>query len=220
MPQQTRPDSVVEPDPPAPVPQETRAVLPNFIAGTPETGWYDRLDPSYRMRTGAEARQFFKKGRVFAMLYSEPAGETARFDPHNDAYTTVRFGEAVFTQIRRFVIVSVRRGFVYACAIATYGGQGTRKHGCNPAEHAVICNTGVDPRTCLLPGESLPKEGIQVDPPEQADSNSYLSTKSRLRFGKAYTIEWNVKVKDIGTVAARDMARLLQYYQDEDREIN
>ena len=66
------------------------------------------------MRTGPQARQFFKRGRVFAMLYSEPTGETARYDPGNDAYTTVRFGESVYTQIRRFVVVSVRKSFVYA----------------------------------------------------------------------------------------------------------
>lgn len=66
------------------------------------------------MRTGSQARQFFKRGRVFAMLYTEPTGGTARYDPGNDAYTTVRFGESVYTQIRRFVVVSVRKGFVVA----------------------------------------------------------------------------------------------------------
>jgi hypothetical protein len=66
------------------------------------------------MRTGGEARQFFKKGRVFATLYTEPTGETAQPDPWNDAYTTVKFGQSVFTQIRRFVVVSVRKNFVYA----------------------------------------------------------------------------------------------------------
>lgn len=28
------------------VPLATRASLPNFIAGTPDKGWHDRLDPS------------------------------------------------------------------------------------------------------------------------------------------------------------------------------
>ena len=48
------------------------------------------------------------------MLYTEPTGETARYDPGNDAYTTVKFNESVYTQIRRFVVVSVRRSFVLA----------------------------------------------------------------------------------------------------------
>lgn len=66
------------------------------------------------MRTGSEARQFFKKGRVFATLYTEPTGGTARPNRFNPAYTTVKFGASVYTQIRRFVVVSVRNNFVYA----------------------------------------------------------------------------------------------------------
>lgn len=66
------------------------------------------------MRTGTEARQFFRRGRVFATLYTESAGETARPTHFNDAFTTVKYGEAVYTQIRRFVVVSVRKNFVYA----------------------------------------------------------------------------------------------------------
>lgn len=108
-------------------------------------------------------------------------------------------------------------------AIATYGGQGTRKYGCRPSEHAVICNTDVDPRTCYLPGEyenGMHKEPIQVKPPDPADRNSYLSRASRIRFDKLYAIEWNVKVKDIGMVADWDMGKLLKYYRDEDREVD
>ena len=33
---------------------------------------------------------------------------------NNDSITVVRYGEHAFSQIRRFVIVEVRRGFVYA----------------------------------------------------------------------------------------------------------
>lgn len=68
----------------------------------------------YRMRTGAQARQFFVRGRVFSMLYTEAAGGTARPAPDDDAFTVVRFGAHAHTQIRRFVVVSVRRNFVQA----------------------------------------------------------------------------------------------------------
>lgn len=67
------------------------------------------------MRTGSEAREFFKLGRVFAMLYTEPAGQTAT--RNNDAFSVVRFGESVYTQIRRFVVVSVRKNFVHAWSV-------------------------------------------------------------------------------------------------------
>lgn len=103
--------------------------LSNFISGTSETGHYERLDPSksrnqlarhllmfeaYFMRTGSDARSFWKVGRVFAMLYTEAAGNAARMNGLNDAFSIVRFGETVYSQIRRFVVVSVRRQFVYA----------------------------------------------------------------------------------------------------------
>ena len=93
------------------------------------------------------------------------------------------------------------------------------KYGCNPREHAVIYNTGIDPESCYLDGEryyGLCKEPIEV---EAADATSYLSTKSRVRFGKAYAIEWNVKVKDIGTVHSHHMGKLLAYYDDENHEV-
>lgn len=93
------------------------------------------------------------------------------------------------------------------------------KPGCNPGEHAVIYNTGTDPETCYLARErmnGLYKEPIEVYP---ADSNSLLKPESRIRFGKAYAIEWNVKVKDIGRVIARDMSKLLAYYDDENQEL-
>jgi hypothetical protein len=83
----------------------------------------------------------------------------------------------------------------------------------------VIYNTNVDPRTCYLQGERIYKEAIQVKPPSPADNNSYLSQLSRLRFGKTYAIEWNVKVKDLGMVVYEDMPKLLQYYEDEDCEV-
>lgn len=76
----------------------------------------------------------------------------------------------------------------------------------------------MDPRTCYFQGErsnGLYKEPIEVLP---ADSSAFLTAPSRIRFGKAYPIEWNVKVKDIGVVADEDMGRLLRYFADEDRE--
>lgn len=71
------------------------------------------------MRTRGEANQFFKIGRVFAMLWAEAASETMvrrAGGTDNTAITVGRFGQNVFSQIRRFVIVQVNREahFVYA----------------------------------------------------------------------------------------------------------
>lgn len=66
------------------------------------------------MWTGYEARNFFILGRVFSTLYTEAAGETALPAPDDEAFTVVRFGGTVHTQIRRFIVVSVRNNFVHA----------------------------------------------------------------------------------------------------------
>jgi hypothetical protein len=42
-----------------------------------------------------------------------------------------------------------------------------------------------------------------------------MNTASRVRFGKVYPIEWNVKAKDLGKVANEDMERLIAYYNEE-----
>lgn len=82
--------------------------------GVEDVNLADCFTVGYQMRSGRDARQFFVEGRVFAMLYSEAAGQTATPDPGDGAYTVVRFGESAYTNIRRFVVVEVKRGFVYA----------------------------------------------------------------------------------------------------------
>ncbi|KAJ4383219.1 hypothetical protein N0V86_001263 [Didymella sp. IMI 355093] len=94
--------------------------------------------------------------------------------------------------------------------------QGTFKNGCDPTEHAVIYNVGVHPDTCYFLGEKvrMTKAPIQVVP---ADSSANLKKESRIRFGKIYSIEWNVKVKDIGMVCDVDLGTLVEHHNAEMR---
>jgi hypothetical protein len=71
---------------------------------------------AYRMRTGPEAHQFFKIGKVplFRPMRLAVANTGAITAPISDNITVIKYGERAFSQIRRFVIVEVRRGFVYA----------------------------------------------------------------------------------------------------------
>ncbi|PVH94889.1 hypothetical protein DM02DRAFT_175430 [Periconia macrospinosa] len=165
------------------------------------------------MRTGQEARQFFRVGRVFSMLYSEAASETAaRYGNENDAITVVRFRSAVYSQIRRFVVVAVKRGFVYACAISTYTRRGVLKPGCDPAEHTIVYAQGSNPT--YIAGEleaGMVREPLEVIP---ADATVVIDPYSRLRLGKTYPIEWNVKVKDIGQVHQEHLSKLLLYWKE------
>jgi hypothetical protein len=70
-----------------------------------------------------------------------------------------------------------------------------------------------------LPGELqwMTKEPIEIEP---VDSSIKIRTESRIRFGKTYPIEMNVKVKDIGRVQQRHLSKLLKYWNDEEQVQN
>ncbi|KAF2823153.1 hypothetical protein CC86DRAFT_300156 [Ophiobolus disseminans] len=156
------------------------------------------------------------------MLWSETAGETLtrRTDTENSKVTVHpniiegRFGEKIHSTIRRFVIVRVNRQqhFVEACAITTYGERGVLKPGCNASEHTIAYLRGRQPQ--YYPGEyekGMTKTPIAIEP---TDPNEKMLPSSRLRLGKTYSIECNVKVRDIGNVALEHKTTLLRYYQE------
>ncbi|KAF2625112.1 hypothetical protein BU25DRAFT_346542 [Macroventuria anomochaeta] len=155
------------------------------------------------------------------MLWAEAANETALRNSavtDNTAITIGRFGERVFSQIRRFVVVRVNRQshYVHACAISTYGGRGATKWGVRASEHAIVYLNGSQPAP--YPGEherGLTKDPLRVDP---TDPKEKMDPASRVRLGKIYSIEWNVKVRDIGMIAATDRSRLMKYFKEEQSE--
>jgi hypothetical protein len=87
------------------------------------------------------------------------------------------------------------------------------KPGCKPSEHAIVYLKGSHPQ--IFNGEyerGMTKSAIAIEP---SDPNETMLPSSRLRLGKTYIIECNVKVRDIGKVAREDKIRLLRYHQDE-----
>jgi hypothetical protein len=160
------------------------------------------------------------------MLHLQAASVQAL--PTNDSITVVKYGERAFSQIRRFVIVEVRRGFVYAwyshllrhekCAlltiysspITTYSGRATLKSGCRPSEHSIVYLQGQHPTP--LANEYLEKEPICVNP---AEPDIQMDIASRLHYTKPRPVEMNVKVKDVGDVDPQDISNLLRYYREE-----
>ena len=146
-------------------------------------------------------KKFFKVGRVFAVLWSEPAGENVDWSDE-DEYEIVRYGEKVFTKIRRFVVVREGDRHSTCLPLLTYQGKATRKHGVNPDDHAAVFAENSKPR--FLPGENLRKSPLKIiieDPREKIDP------LTRINFSKIYTVEHNVKALKIGRIPDTDLLR-------------
>jgi hypothetical protein len=72
----------------------------------------------------------------------------------------------------------------------------------------------------FLSGEwerGMTKEPIEIEP---ASATEEMEPASRLRFGTIYSIEWNVKVREIGRVARKHMSKFVKYYQDYARDFD
>ena len=73
-------------------------------------------------------------------------------------------------------------------------------------DHGVIHTTPSAPD--LLQGETLTKFSIQVHP----TNGEYLEPTSRVNYGKAYAVENNVKVLDVGMVFEAHRYLIEQYF--------
>jgi hypothetical protein len=98
-------------------------------------------------------------------------------------------------------------------AISTYGRKGVLKPGCNASEHAIAYLKGQQP--LYLNGErerGMHKDPIEIEP---ADSQAVSDPTSRIRFGKTYSIEFNVKVCEIGMVSQDHLEKIIRYHEEE-----
>lgn len=84
---------------------------------------------------------------------------------------------------------------------------------CVAAEHAVIYLSGTSP----MPFEGEVKKGMDRDPieVEPVDNGVTLQPASRIRFGRTYTIDRDVEVKEIGLVIPEHMERVIRYWGEE-----
>jgi hypothetical protein len=87
--------------------------------------------------------------------------------------------------------------------ILTYQYQGTSKWGVKREEHAIIY-TGEYPPYPIDGEDDLTKGAIRVIPRTPRDK---LDPASRVNYAKIYTVEHNVKVQFIGSIAPEDRYR-------------
>ncbi|KAF2722887.1 hypothetical protein K431DRAFT_221009, partial [Polychaeton citri CBS 116435] len=176
-----------------------------MLIGTEEEE--ERLFPLFRKPQ--HPARFFTVGKVFLVLWVEPAGESV-VTYLQAGETTGRFGERVYSKVRRFVVIRQQSGYCSALPITTYGRRGVSKPGVIKSEHAII-HTGSqapEPLNAELPhrGEAgMRSRAIRVDPDER---DTKLDLLSRLDFGKITTIQHNLKVKSFGKVNRASMDAL------------
>ncbi|RFU30133.1 hypothetical protein B7463_g6191, partial [Scytalidium lignicola] len=160
-----------------------------------------------RFRVNGRPQRFFKPGRVFMVLWSEP---TSAPSEEGSNYSDIVYGEKVFSEIRRFVVIRDGVGSCICCPIQTYGKRATTKPGARSQDHAAVFAVGEQPQ--LLQGEDL----LHRDPFPIAveDVNIKIDPASRLNFAKIYTVEHNVKVRNIGRIDKTHVQRLKDYFYE------
>jgi hypothetical protein len=158
--------------------------------------------------------KWFSLGRVFIMLWHENATSGNQYLKSVGSTSAGIHGVKVFSHIRRFAVVRECHGFCWAVPINTYRGMGVTRTSFNAADvqaHAIIHMDGSEPIT--LPGEPrLTKMPIVVD---KAGEDKKLDPASRIRFDKVFSIEYNVKVKNVGKISQKSMPYFRRYWQIE-----
>ncbi|KAJ9495482.1 hypothetical protein H2202_009022 [Exophiala xenobiotica] len=158
--------------------------------------------------------KWFSLGRVFIMLWHENATSGNQYLKSVGSTNAGIHGVKVFSHIRRFAVVRECHGFCWAVPINTYRGMGVTRTSFNTADvqaHAIIHMHGSEPIT--LPGEPrLTKMPIVVD---KAGEDKKLDPASRIRFDKVFSIEYNVKVKNVGKISQKSMPYFRRYWQAE-----
>ena len=97
--------------------------------------------------------------------------------------------------------------------ILTYGGQGTTKKGVHDEDHAMIYTGQAPP---MLKKERITKKSIRMEPLSQRHK---LDETSRINYAKLYTVEHNVKVQFVGTIARKYQQQLVTDYNETHRPL-
>ncbi|XMA19675.1 hypothetical protein WAI453_012466 [Rhynchosporium graminicola] len=179
-----------------------------LIRGTRGGADSEKLDKNYTKRK-SDFKKFFRTGRVFSTLWTEPFDDTMQSE--NDQFNTivtyqVKFGQKVYSKIRRFVVVRKDERSCTCLPVTTYGGKGYKKRGLKLDNHGLIYSSSRPPRS--VPG--ITKEPLRIILSKGAEK---LNDPSYLHYTRVYTVETNVKVRDVGQLDAESQKLLKRYYR-------
>ena len=192
-----------------------RAGIPaqRLLIATP--GQAEKLFEEFRRRL--RPKKYFTVGKVFHVLWTEPAGESNTVVTTLEPGTSVgRFGERVFSKVRKFVVVREGESYCSALPIATYGRRGVSKPGIVKSEHSIIYTGRTAPSDLSeespVRGEpGMRPDAIRVIPDVSTDK---LDPISRLDYGKVHTIQHNIKARSFGMVHPRSVNALMHQFRN------
>jgi hypothetical protein len=191
----------------------TRIQSRRYIKGTPHLGDVEKLDKSYRIRN-TDHKRFFRQGRVFQILWTDINAETSQELNEllqSENVMTTRFGESVYTKIGRFIVVQQQERVCTCLPVTTYDGRGPTKPGIRLGDHGFIYSNRV-PDT----HKGIDKEPLNV---RLIKGSEKVPTNSLVNYGAAYTVEMNVKVKDVGELDSASRRLLHSYWNDAENKL-
>lgn len=166
------------------------------------TGQVEPLDPSYQVRKH-DYKKFFRVGRVFATLW--PDSFSTRNSSQETFTSIISYGDKVHVKIRRFVVVREEGRSCTCLPITSYNGRGFKKRGIHLNEHGFIYSHNL-PKA--VPG--MEKKPLKLNLSRGANK---LSEKAMINYGRVYTVETNVKVKDVGELDRYSRELLTHYFK-------
>ncbi|KAF2867744.1 hypothetical protein BDV95DRAFT_502078, partial [Massariosphaeria phaeospora] len=142
-------------------------------------------------------RSYFKKGRAFMMLWTEPTASSGS-------------ERTIYYKIRRFVVIRQKSTHCLCLPINTYSGQGITKRGIYVQDHAAVVSAGGEGQL-IEREQELTKSSLYI---KTEDPSISIDSASLIKFGKVYTVEYNLKVKNIGRILPASISHLESYVVD------
>jgi hypothetical protein len=149
----------------------------------------ESLEPSYTVRN-RDYLKFFKVGKIFSTLWTEgSSGGTATKDSF---VSEVIYGEQVHSKIRRFVVIRKNDRSCTCLPILSYKLGPRKSYSINLEEHGIIYSHT----------KPKPLEGVRVNPVrvQSTKGGPVFREYSLVDYSRPYTVEMNVKVKDVGAL--------------------
>jgi hypothetical protein len=151
----------------------------------------ESLDPSYTVRN-RDYMKFFKVGKIFSTLWTE--GSSGGTTTKDSFVSEVIYGEQVHSKIRRFIVIRKSDRSCTCLPILSYKPGPRKSHSINLEEHGIIYS-----HTKPKPIEGMKANPIRV---QSTKSGPVFREYSLVDYSRPYTVEMNVKVKDVGSLDA------------------